>query len=89
MRALSVRRGAVFAVGPSSPQFACAQLGRVIQRFRPYFLTARFNESSLAFALPIFASPDAGPLADLTSWAFFPASHHTVAGVAWGKRRQS
>jgi len=57
-RALSVRRGAVFAVGPSTPQFAFAQLGRVNQRLRPYYITARFNENSLAFALPIFASPD-------------------------------
>lgn len=57
-RALSVRRGTVFAVGPSSPQFAFAQLGRVNQRLRPYYLTTRFNENSLAFALPTFASPD-------------------------------
>jgi len=41
-RALSVRRGTAFAVGPSSPHFAFAQLGRVNKR-RPYYLTTRFR----------------------------------------------
>src|SRR5271155_4150104 len=83
-RALSLRRGAVFAVGSSTPQFACAQLGRVIQRLRPYFLTARFKREFTRVRpsdLRLARCTSAGWPA---SWAFIPASHHAVTGIAWG-----